>query len=173
MTSLNIVPTPQSRHRRPPDLGAIVADLRRQHTHASTARLGELLFELLLEDQVLVRAVATFVVGKLAAAAPRTAAAPRRRVMPSPKERAEHQVAEKAVKEIAAKVKAALVLDTLMPNGERLRFCRGSEVAQWGVGFSRIAEKVGPDCLVGEVLCEREAAELMSNGAGLLDKGNP
>lgn len=26
---------------------------------------------------------------------------------------------------------------------------------------SRIAEKVGPDCLVGEVLCEREAQELM------------
>jgi hypothetical protein len=53
----------------------------------------------------------------------------------------------------------------LMPNGEKLRFCRGSEVAQWGAGFARIAEKVRPDCLVGEVLCEAEAQELMGRPA--------
>jgi hypothetical protein len=130
MASLAIVSTPQSRHRRPPDVSALVADLCRQHGKRASAALCALL----LGDEAVARAIADFVVERFAAA-------PRRRVMPSAKERAEHQVAEKAaVKEIAAKVKAALVLDTLMPNGERLRFCRGSEVAQWGAGFSRIAE---------------------------------
>jgi hypothetical protein len=64
-------------------------------------------------------------------------------------------------KTLVAKVKAIAVLDMLMPNGERLRFCRGSDVARFGVGFAKIAEKVGPDCLVGEVLRENEVQALL------------
>jgi hypothetical protein len=34
-------------------------------------------------------------------------------------------------------------------------------MAGFGAAYARIAEKVGPDAMVGGVLCEREAQELM------------
>jgi hypothetical protein len=144
----------QSRHRRPPDVGAIVADLRSRHKHAGNARVGELLFELLLEDEALTRAVAAFVVEKLAAAAPR------RRVMPSAKERVERVAAEKvAVEKLVSRVKAT-VLDMLI-SGKALRFHTGAEVARLGAGFVKLAERVPADAYVGECVTEAEAVELM------------
>jgi hypothetical protein len=157
MASLVVVSTSQSRDRRsPPDVGALVADLRRQHgKHATNA-----LFELLLEDEALARAVAAFVVEKLAAAAPR------RRVMPSAKVRAERQAAEKtAVRAIAAKVKELVALDMMvtLPDGTQkaLRFCFGRELEQLGAAYQRIAERIGADVMVGECVTEAEAAALM------------
>jgi hypothetical protein len=150
MASLAVVSTSQSRTRRSPDVGALVASLRKEHGKQAAAAL----YDLILEDEALARAVAVFVIEKLAAA-------PRRRVMPSAKERAEHQVAEKAAVEgLVEKVKAT-VLDTVLPGGKLLRFATGAEVAELGAGYARIAAKVGPDCFVGEVLCEKDAAALL------------
>ena len=147
---LAVVSTSQSRHRRSPDVGALVADLRRQHgKQASNA-----LFELLLEDEALMRAVAAFVVEKLAAA-------PRRRVMPSRKARSEHRAQEAVqVEKLVSRVKAA-VLDMEI-GGKKLRFHTGAEVAHLGAGFVKLAERVPADCLVGEIVTEIEAAQLLA-----------
>lgn len=77
--ALSVVSTSssQSCSRRPPDVGALVADLRRQH--GSAARAAERLFELLQEDDDLVRAVAFFVIGKVTAPAALAGAPGRRR----------------------------------------------------------------------------------------------
>jgi hypothetical protein len=146
------------RPRRRQDVRQAVEKLRRRYPRDGD-RLAKALVDTLLDDRDLLLDVARFVIEKIAAV---TETRQRMsRAAPSPRERAARKVSEQAaVKEIAAKVKM-LVLDTIMPNGEKLRFCRGSEVAQWGAGFSLIAERVGPDCLVGEVLCERDVAELL------------
>jgi hypothetical protein len=157
MASLAVVSTPQSRPRRMPDIGALVADLRRQHgKHAS-----HVLSELLLEDAALARAVAAFVVETLGRDGRGfTAAAPRRRAMPSARERAEHAVAEKAaVEKLVNRVKAT-VLDMEI-GGTKLRFLTGAEVARLGAGFTKLAERVPADALVGEIVTEAEAAALM------------
>jgi hypothetical protein len=150
MTSLNVVPTSRPRHRRPPDIGALVADLRRQHGKQA----NNALFQLLLEDEAVARALADFVCEKLVAA-PR-----RRRVMPSAKERAEHRAQDAVqVEKLVSRVKAA-VLDMEI-GGKKLRFHTGAEVAHLGAGFVKLAERVPSDCLVGEILTEHEAAALM------------
>jgi hypothetical protein len=41
------------------------------------------------------------------------------------------------------------------------RFCLGAELEQLGAAFSRIAEKVGPTSMVGEVLLEEQVAGLL------------
>jgi hypothetical protein len=110
--SLSVVSTSsRSRPRRSLDVGAIVADLRREHGKQAS----RVLFELLSEDEAVARAVAVYVVEKLAHA-------PRRRVTPSAKERAEHQVAEKvAVTKLATRVKELVALDlpvTLLDGAE-------------------------------------------------------
>jgi hypothetical protein len=152
MTSLAIVPASRPRHRRPPDVSALVADLRRQHGKRASVAL----YDLLLEDEAVARAVAAFVVERLAAAASR------RRVMPSAKERAAHQVAEKkAVKEIAAKVKETVLLDLVMPNGVAMRYCSGTRMADFGKAYEKIAERVGA-AMVGEVMVEAEVRELLA-----------
>jgi hypothetical protein len=151
MTSLAIVPASRPRHRRSPDVGALVADLRRQHGKQASAAL----YDLLLEDEAVARAVAAFVVEKLAAA-------PRRRVMPSAKERAEHQAVERvAVKQIAARVKETLVLDLIMPNGIAMRYCTGTQMATYGKAYEAIAAKVGT-AMVGEVMVEAEVKALLA-----------
>jgi hypothetical protein len=52
--SLTVVSTSsQSRRRRPPDVGALVADLRREHGKRASAAL----YEMLLEDEAVARAL--------------------------------------------------------------------------------------------------------------------
>jgi hypothetical protein len=50
------------------------------------------------------------------------------------------------------------ILDFVMPNNKPLRDCTGSEVASFDI---KIAEKVGPDQRVGDLLTDREAADLI------------
>jgi hypothetical protein len=55
-----------------------------------------------------------------------------------------------------------LVLDMMVPTlGKKLRFRLGREVGALGEGFRRIADEVGPDQMVGEVLAHREAHKLL------------
>jgi hypothetical protein len=123
----------------------------------SLEHLSEALRERLEEDAHLLRAAARFVVEKILAAAETRAR--QSRAAPTPAQRTARRAQEAAqVTKLVEKVREVAVLDMPMPNGQQLRFCRGSEVALWGAGFSRIAAKVGPDCLVGEVVTEAEAA---------------
>ncbi len=48
-----------------------------------------------------------------------------------------------------------------MPNSKQLRYCLGREVAAFGDGFARIAEKVPADQIVGCVLVETEVRALL------------
>jgi hypothetical protein len=149
--SLTVVSTAsQSRRRRPPDVGALVADLRREHGKRASAAL----YDLLLEDEAVARAVAAFVVEKLAAA-------PRRRARTTARARAEHRAQEAVqVEKLVSRVKAA-VLDMEI-GGKKLRFHTGAEVAHLGAGFVKLAERVPADCLVGEIVTEIEAAQLLA-----------
>ena len=159
--SLAVVSTSQSRHRRRRDVRGVVEGLRRaRHPHASGGRLAQALADELLDDRDLLLDVAHFVVEKVAAAAPR------RRVMPSAKERAEHQATEKkAVKAVVARVKEMVALDmtvTLLDGTQKaLRYCFGHELEQLGAAYQRIAERVGADVMVGEALTSAEAQALM------------
>jgi hypothetical protein len=63
---------------------------------------------------------------------------------------------------IAKRIKIAIVLDMLCPNGKRLRFCSGREVRVFGDAFTSIGQRVGDDQLVGEVLLEAEARALLA-----------
>jgi hypothetical protein len=65
------------------------------------------------------------------------------------------------VEQIVEQVNAMAVLDLLMPNGQRLRFCTGSDVAQWGAGFAKLAERVPSAAYVGECVTEVECAALL------------
>jgi hypothetical protein len=155
MASLAVVSTSRPRHRHAPDVGALVADLRRQHgKQASNA-----LFEMLSEDEALARAIAVFVVEKLAA--------PRRRVMPSAKERAEHRVAVKAqAAKLATRVKERILLDQevvlLSGEGKALRFTTGAELTALGGAYLKLGERVGPTNMTGEVMVEAEIRALLS-----------
>jgi hypothetical protein len=49
----------------------------------------------------------------------------------------------------------------VMANGKRMADCTGTEMGAFGKGFERIAEAVGPDKRVGEVLREEDVRRLM------------
>jgi hypothetical protein len=90
------------------------------------------------------------------------AQARRRLAAPSSRERIARKDAEKAAVAVAVEqVKAIAVLDLIMPNGQRLLFCTGSDVAQWGAGFAKLAERVPSDAYVGECVTESDAAALL------------
>ena len=64
-----------------------------------------------------------------------------------------------------------LTLDLLMPNMKRLRYCTEREAAAFGTAYARLAEQVGPNGLVGEVVCEAEARDaLMRANSAALDR---
>ena len=53
-----------------------------------------------------------------------------------------------------------MLLDLEMPNGKPLRDCTGSDCARFGGWFKRLADKVGPRKLVGNVLSEQDVRKL-------------
>ena len=58
-----------------------------------------------------------------------------------------------------------LTLDLLMPNMKRLRYRIEREAAAFGTAYARLAEQVGPNGLVGEVVSR--GALMRANGAAL------
>jgi hypothetical protein len=110
------------------------------------------------EDPVLLHCAVRFIIDRFPAAR-----------APSVTERVVRQsarAAEKAaVQEIAAKARQQIVLDTMVTlvSGEQkqFRYCLGAEIGHLGAAFGRIAERVGPTSMVGEVLVEAEVAELL------------
>jgi hypothetical protein len=161
----DIAPAKSSRHsRRPADVGEIIEGLHRQNPSADPDQLAQLLVGKLLGDRELMLEAGRLLVEKVLAAA--QARQKRSAAQPGTRARAERRVADQVeVKAIAAKVKATLLLDTVVTllSGEskQLRFVTGRELAELGGAYARIAEKVGPECLVGEVICESEAKALL------------
>jgi hypothetical protein len=74
-------------------------------------------------------------------------------------------VEKKAVAEIAAKAREIFLLHAVVTllSGEQkqLRFGLGAELDQLGASFQKIAAKVGPTNMVGEVLVEAEVKALL------------
>jgi hypothetical protein len=158
----NTTPSPQ--HRPTPDLRATVEDLRRRHRRADPDEIAQFLFTTLREDDDLLLEACRFVASKTLMAI--AAQQRRQQAAPSGRERIARKAVERQeVQAIAAKVKEQVVLDMTITliNGEqkKLRFTTGSELAKLGSAYSRLAERVGADCLVGEVLTEAEAAALL------------
>jgi len=53
-----------------------------------------------------------------------------------------------------------MLLDLEMPNGKRLRDCTGNDCARFGGWYKRLADKVGPRKLIGDVLSEQDVRKL-------------
>lgn len=68
-------------------------------------------------------------------------------------------------KEYARKVASikdqVMLLNLEMPNGKRMRFCTGSEMAEFGKAYTKIAKRVGSTKLVGSVLSEQDVRRLL------------
>ena len=69
------------------------------------------------------------------------------------------------VRALADKMMSNLLL-LRMPNHKRMVDCTGAEMSAFGKGYERIAEAVGPDKRVGEVLSEDEVRRLMVGRRG-------
>jgi hypothetical protein len=158
--SLAISTTSSARHQPRADVREVVQELRRLNPRMGEAGLSEKLAERIEEDRRLLLDASRVLVRQVLS----TAEIVRRRRQDgrTPEERTQRRAVAKAeVTALATKVRTICVLDTVLPGGKLLRFATGAEVAELGAGYARIAAKVPVDCLVGEVLCEREAQELM------------
>ena len=51
----------------------------------------------------------------------------------------------------------------MLIGGKALRFLTGAEVGRLGAGFSKLAERVPADALVGEIVTEAEACALLGS----------
>jgi hypothetical protein len=148
-----------ARSRQPhQDLRAVVEDLRRKHKRAGDARIAQALEEMLEDDPPLLRAAARFILDRIPAVR-----------SPSVTERTARQsaraVEKAAVQKLATAARQQIVLDTMVTllSGETkaIRFCLGRELAALGGAFSRLAAQVPADSMLGEVVVERELAELL------------
>ena len=77
----------------------------------------------------------------------------------------EQQLIRNKADEIMSRI---LYLDFVMPNGAPMRDCLGAEMASFGRGFQRIAEKVGAAQKVGDALTEQQVADLMGKAESKL-----
>ncbi len=137
----------------------IVERLQLEHPGAGDTRLAELLIERMLEDRAVLEAAARYAIET---AVPARAGLDARLQLRSP--RPEQRARERAEMRTAASAVAAKVvlLNLPMPNGKPMRACTGAEMAGFGAGYARIAEKVGTANLVGAVLSEAQVRPLMT-----------
>lgn len=81
----------------------------------------------------------------------------RRRRSPQESARERAEIAA-AVENIKSQI---LLLNLEMPNGKRMRYCTGAEMAKFGKAYERIAKKVGSTKMVASVLSEAQVRALM------------
>jgi hypothetical protein len=158
--SLAISTTSPSRHRPRADVHEVVQELRRLNPRMGEERLAEALAERIEEDRRLLLDASRVLV-RQALTTETIVRRRRRQDGRTPEERSQRRIAAKAeVKKLVEKVREVAVLDMVV-DGKALRFLTGAEVARLGAGFSKLAERVPADALVGEIVTEAEAAELM------------
>jgi hypothetical protein len=140
------------------DIRKIISDLRGRHR--SEDKLVSALVSMCEEDRDVLKNFARYVIRQMAdddAGRSRRAAA-----QPTPAQREYHRVeAKKVAQKVAAKVAERIVLDLVMPNGTRMRYCTGAQMKGFGDAYTRIGEKVGDGNLVGEIMTEEEAKALL------------
>jgi hypothetical protein len=140
------------------DIRKIITDLRGRHR--SEDKLVSALVSMCEEDRAVLASVARYLVRQIAdddAGRDRKRAA-----QPSREQREQHRVeAKKVAEQITTKIAERVVLDLVMPNGTRMRFCTGAQMKGFGDAYARIGAKVGDANLVGEILCEEETKALL------------
>jgi hypothetical protein len=153
--------------RRRVDVREVIHDLRRRYPRVGEDRLAEMVCDRLEEDRHLLLAASRLLVHQIVAAA--EAREPQRRAASAPVRVRREAVNRVEVRRAVAKVREAALLDlpvTLL-SGEtkQLRYCLGRELSELGTAFSRIAERVEPDEMLGERLTEAEVRGLLAAGA--------
>lgn len=63
----------------------------------------------------------------------------------------------------AEKLKTAVLLDLVQSNGKKLRDCTGEECQRIGGWLIKIADRIGPNGIVGKQLSEAEVANILKN----------
>lgn len=154
MTALAMVTPTSARQARPPaytlDPRLLVNTIQREHHAKDEEKIVELVANYLRDHTELLTILARGLV--------RSALIAQRQ---STRRRVDRQRDCAEVAAIAERIKATIVLDMPCPNGKRLRLCTGAECAAFGRTFGKIAQHVGADELVGEVLIEAEARQLL------------
>lgn len=87
---------------------------------------------------------------------------------PSPQVEMERRTRESRIAAAVEPIKAAIIakapaialLGLKMANGKKLANCSGADCSHLGGWLARVAEKVGPDQLVGDALTEEQVREL-------------
>jgi hypothetical protein len=158
---------------RPPDpnlIREILGELRPRYAY--THSLISALAERLEQDRAALASAAAYIVCTSLTDGGRFARPPARPQSPEQRQgrQERRQETKRQAKRLAAKVKATLLLDTVVTllSGEEkpLRFCYGGEIEALGIAYSRIAERVG-DAMVGEVLCEPEVKALFARAVNV------
>jgi hypothetical protein len=147
---------------------SIIAEFQTAHPSIPESKLIDLVAERIHEDMDSARAAAEYCVVNAVEAQIRYG---KRGHLPSanvstPTEiqrDIESRLVTKDAINAAAKAAAEqiLFLNLEMPNGKRMRYCTGADMAKFGAGYARIAKKVGSTKMVGSVLDEKAVRELM------------
>jgi hypothetical protein len=171
MTTVATFPAHRSAPQSPPAwvdsrrlIWDTVGELRQQNLKADERRVAQLLAERMEHDDDL-REAGAHLLAHDALVAERVHRQ-RSTSAPTPKQRVAHKVATaKAVKQLAQKARERIWLDLpiLLLSGEtkQLRYVSGRELAELGGAYQAIAERVGPDNFVGEVMVESEVKALL------------
>jgi hypothetical protein len=141
-----------------------VGELRRQNVKADERRIGQLAEKLGNDDDL--REASAHLLAHDALVAERVHRQ-RSTSAPTPAQRVARKVATaKVVRQLAQKARERIWLDLpivlLSGESKQLRYVLGSELAELGGVYQAIAEKVGDENMVGEVLVEAELKALLA-----------
>lgn len=141
---------------REKDVRELVVRLIEAHPRATRHEVIKLFKEQMREDDDYLDAAADYVVTNAMNA---LELARERQKRANPKAKAESAAkVESMVETIKEQI---LLLNQEMPNGKRMRYCTGAEMAKFGGFYARIAKKVGKTKRVGEVLSEKEVRTML------------
>jgi hypothetical protein len=140
-------------------------EIQDAHPQASERELCKLIAEIVLDDQAVLNALIAYGVRNQLAAqegyerrAEEVPYVPRPYTKRTPEQRAEQLAEVEAVAKVA--LNSILQLNQIMPNGKKLRYCTGTEVAGWGNGYAAIGKRAGHK-LIGEVMDEQTVRNLL------------
>ncbi len=142
---------------REKDVRELVIRLVESNPRATRHEIIKLFKEQMREDDDYLDAAADYVVTN-AMNAIELAQAKRKRSSTRPT-RAE---TDAKVESMAETIKEQIIILNLeMPNGKRMRYCTGEEMARFGGLYARIAKRVGKTKRVGEVLSEAQVRGML------------
>jgi hypothetical protein len=136
------------------DVRELLIRLKDEHPTASKSRLFDLFLERVKEDEEYQYATADYAFHNTMNALERFEARPPASLAVVRQQREERQQEVIATAETIRN--QILLLNLEMPNGKRMRYCTGEEMAKFGRAYERIAKKVGKTQLVGSVMNETE-----------------